>query len=90
MFAHLGGGAQWTLSTYGLQVRAPDDMRGRVLAGDFALITLSLAVSSVAAGLVSEQVGARATVAIFGALAAVASLAYLALTRNVRARLATA
>lgn len=88
MFAHLGGGAQWTLSTYGLQVRAPDDMRGRVLAGDFALITLSLAVSSVAAGVVSEQVGARATVAIFGMLAAVASLAYLALTRKVRGRLA--
>lgn len=87
MFAHLGGGAQWTLSTYGLQVRAPDDMRGRVLAGDFALITLSLALSSIAAGIVSEQVGARATVAIFGALAAAASLVYLLLTRNVRAEL---
>jgi predicted MFS family arabinose efflux permease len=87
MFAHLGGGAQWTLSTYGLQVRAPDDMRGRVLAGDFALITLSLAVSSVAAGIVSEQVGARATVAIFGAIAAASSTVYLVLTRNVRARL---
>jgi predicted MFS family arabinose efflux permease len=87
MFAHLGGGAQWTLSTYGLQVRAPDEMRGRVLAGDFALITLSLALSSVAAGLVSEQVGARATVAIFGALAAATSLAYLLLTRRVRAEL---
>jgi predicted MFS family arabinose efflux permease len=78
MFAHLGGGAQWTLSTYGLQVRAPDD---------FALITLSLALSSVAAGLVSEQVGARATVAIFGALAAATSLVYLGLTRRVRAEL---
>jgi len=87
MFAHLGGGAQWTLSTYGLQVRAPDDMRGRVLAGDFALITLSLAVSSVAAGIVSEQVGARATVAIFGAIAAASSTVYLLLTRNVRAML---
>ncbi|NCW91300.1 MAG: MFS transporter [Actinobacteria bacterium] len=87
MFAHLGGGAQWTLSTYGLQVRAPDEMRGRVLAGDFALITLSLALSSVAAGLVSEQVGARATVAIFGVLAAATSLAYLLLTRRVRAEL---
>jgi len=87
MFAHLGGGAQWTLSTYGLQVRAPDEMRGRVLAGDFALITLSLALSSVAAGLVSEQVGARATVAVFGALAAATSLAYLLLTRRVRAEL---
>ena len=81
MFAHLGGGAQWTLSTYGLQVRAPDDMRGRVLAGDFALITLSLALSSVAAGIVSEQVGARATVAIFGAIAAASSTVYLLLTR---------
>ena len=39
-FAHLGGGAQWTLSTYGLQMRCPDEMRGRVLAGDFTLITL--------------------------------------------------
>lgn len=87
MFAHLGGGAQWTLSTYGLQVRAPDDMRGRVLAGDFALITLSLALSSVAAGVVSEQVGARATVAIFGAIAAASSTVYLLLTRNVRAKL---
>ena len=89
MFAHLGGGAQWTLSTYGLQVRAPDEMRGRVLAGDFALITLSLAVSSVAAGIVSEQVGARATVAIFGAIAAASSTVYLLLTRNVRAKLQT-
>lgn len=87
MFAHLGGGAQWTLSTYGLQVRAPDDMRGRVLAGDFALITLSLALSSVAAGIVSEQVGARATVAIFGAIAAASSTVYLLLTRNVRNKL---
>ena len=87
MFAHLGGGAQWTLSTYGLQVRAPDDMRGRVLAGDFALITLSLALSSVAAGIVSEQVGARATVAIFGAIAAASSTIYLLLTRNVRNKL---
>jgi predicted MFS family arabinose efflux permease len=84
MFAHLGGGAQWTLSTYGLQVRAPDEMRGRVLAGDFALITLTLAVSSVAAGLVSEQIGARGTVAVFGAIAAASSLVYLALTSKLR------
>lgn len=85
MFAHLGGGAQWTLSTYGLQVRAPDEMRGRLLAGDFALITLTLAVSSVVAGLVSERIGARATVAVFGAVAAATSLAYLALTARLRA-----
>ncbi|MGA0180145.1 MAG: MFS transporter [Ilumatobacteraceae bacterium] len=89
MFAHLGGGAQWTLSTYGLQVMSPDDMRGRVLAGDFALITLTLAVSSVAAGVVSEQIGARGTVAVFGAVAAASSLVYLGLTSKLRAGAAT-
>ncbi|MFM8947958.1 MAG: hypothetical protein ACKOHO_03610, partial [Acidimicrobiaceae bacterium] len=42
----------------GLQVRCPDEMRGRVLAGDFALITLSLGISSLVAGVVSEYIGA--------------------------------
>ena len=34
--AHLGGGTQWALSTYGLQVVVPDYIRGRVFAVDFA------------------------------------------------------
>ncbi len=86
-FAHLGGGAQWTLSTYGLQVRCPDEMRGRVLAGDFALITLSLGLSSLAAGVVSELIGARGTIAVFALLAVCASVIYLLATRKVRAKL---
>ena len=83
-FAHLGGGAQWTLSTYGLQMRCPDEMRGRVLAGDFALITLSLGLSSLLAGVVSEIIGARGTIAVFALLAICASLIYLFATRTVR------
>ena len=86
-FAHLGGGAQWTLSTYGLQVRCPDEMRGRVLAGDFALITLSLGLSSLLAGVVSEYIGARGTIAVFALLAVLASLIYLFATRTVRKNL---
>ncbi|GBL20732.1 hypothetical protein EMGBS4_07920 [Acidimicrobiaceae bacterium] len=86
-FAHLGGGAQWTLSTYGLQVRCPDEMRGRVLAGDFALITLSLGLSSLLAGVVSEIIGARGTIAVFALLAVCASLIYLFATRPVRKNL---
>ena len=86
-FAHLGGGAQWTLSTYGLQVRCPDEMRGRVLAGDFALITLSLGLSSLLAGVVSEYFGARGTIAVFALLAVLASLIYLFATRTVRKNL---
>jgi predicted MFS family arabinose efflux permease len=85
--AHLGGGAQWTLSTYGLQMRCPDEMRGRVLAGDFALITLSLGLSSLAAGVVSEYIGARGAITVFALLAVCASVIYLLATRAVRAEL---
>ncbi|MFM8651489.1 MAG: MFS transporter, partial [Acidimicrobiaceae bacterium] len=85
--AHLGGGAQWTLSTYGLQVRCPDEMRGRVLAGDFALITLSLGISSLVAGVVSEYIGARRTIAVFALVAICSSITYLLATRNVRTNL---
>ena len=85
--AHLGGGAQWTLSTYGLQMRCPDEMRGRVLAGDFALITLSLGLSSLAAGVVSEYIGARGAITVFALLAVCASVVYLLATRSVRAKL---
>jgi MFS family permease len=88
--AHLGGGAQWTLSTLGLQIEAPDHMRGRVLAGDFALVTLMLSVTSILAGLVSEAVGVRTTIVLFSCMAATASVTYLIATRGIRQRLRTA
>ncbi len=60
LLAHLGGGAQWVLSTYGLQVSTPDSMRGRVLGLDFGLATLAVGVSSLAAGAAAEGVGLAA------------------------------
>src|SRR5690606_22557864 len=45
LIAHLGGGAQWTLTTYGIQMLTPDELRGRVFAAAFALVTLSMSVS---------------------------------------------
>ena len=55
--AHLGGGTQWALSTYGLQVLVPDYIRGRVFAVDFALITLSLGISSLVASAIADSRG---------------------------------
>ena len=81
--AHLGGGAQWTLSTYGLQVRAPDEIRGRVMAGDFAIVTLVTSISSLLAGVAAEGIGVRWTITVFAGVAGVASVAYLLLTRNI-------
>jgi MFS family permease len=68
LLAHLGGGAQWVLSTYGLQVSTPDRLRGRVLALDFGLATLAVGVSSLVAGGAAELVGlATASWALAGA-----------------------
>ena len=41
--AHLGGGAQWMLSTLGLQRATPDAIRGRVFSFDYGLVTLTIA-----------------------------------------------
>jgi len=85
--AHFGGGAQWTLSSYGLQMRAPDAVRGRVIAGDFAIVTLMLSLSSAASGLLADAIGVRMTIGIFAVVAAMASASYLVLTKSIRERL---
>ena len=84
LLAHLGGGAQWTLSTYGLQRRAPDHIRGRILAGDFGIVTLIITVSNLAAGGLASVVGARVAIATFAVLGLAASTVYLLATRTVR------
>jgi len=60
MLAHLGGGAQWSLSTYGLQRETPDQFRGRVLSLDYGLATLAIGASSIAAGLLADAWGEAA------------------------------
>lgn len=44
--AHLGGGAQWVLSSYGLQRILPDFVRGRILALDLGLVSLTIVSGS--------------------------------------------
>jgi MFS family permease len=88
--AHLGGGAQWTLSTYGLQTRAPDSIRGRILAGDFGLAMLIITLSNLIAGLIAGVVGPRWTIAGFAAVGLIASALNITLTRPIRRQLAEA
>jgi len=84
---HLGGGAQWTLSTYGLQMRTPDHIRGRVMAGDFALVTLVISVFGLLAGFLSEHIDVRWTLTIFALAVLFAVVPYIAATRRLVARL---
>jgi MFS family permease len=84
MGAHLGGGAQWTLSTYGLQVLVPDRIRGRVFAFDFALVTLSITVSNLVAGWAAEAFGPRPAMAGFAGVGLLFAAAWAWVTRGLR------
>lgn len=88
LVAHLGGGAQWTLSSYGLQRVVPDEMRGRVMAGDYALATLIISLSNLGAGRLADSVGVRRAIAIFAIANLCGSVAYLVATRRLRRSLA--
>jgi MFS family permease len=82
--AHLGGGANWTVSTYGLQRRVPDRVLGRISSADFMLVTLVIALNQVAAGLLSEAVGTRLLVGAFGAASVAYAAVWLTATRSLR------
>jgi MFS family permease len=82
--AHLGGGSQWVLSTYGLQVLVPDRIRGRIFAVDFALITLSLGISSMLASIIADSAGAQVSAFVLGGVAVLWACVWWVLTRGVR------
>jgi MFS family permease len=80
---HLGGGAQWTLSSYGLQRAAPDAIRGRVFSFDYGLVTLTITLSTLVAGFLAERFSPAATTWTMVSLAAVAAIGWVAFARPV-------
>lgn len=84
LIAHLGGGAQWALSTYGLQAAVPDYIRGRVFAADFALVTVSMSLSLMVSGLLAEVAGPRLPTLVLAGVGGLWGVVYLTLTRSLR------
>lgn len=82
--AHAGGGANWILSTYGLQATVPDALRGRVFSADYTLATLVIAGSQVVFGTLSEVVPARELLAASGAVVLLYAGLWWAATRSLR------
>jgi MFS family permease len=80
--AHLGGGAQWVLSTYGLQVTTPDAIRGRVTSLDFGLATFAVGMSSLLAGAAADVLGLTIASWLMVSLAFLYGLSWLAWTRD--------
>jgi MFS family permease len=82
--AHVGGGAQWTLSSYGLQRIVPDRIRGRIFAFDGMLVTLTFGLSSLLTGWLAESFGPRVTAVGMGAVAMGWAAVWALLTTDVR------
>jgi MFS family permease len=82
--AHLGGGAQWTVSNLGLQLATPDALRGRIFAADFALLTLTMSASFLLSGWVSDHVGPRPVTVVLAVIAGAWGVLYLSVTRSHR------
>lgn len=80
--AHAGGGAQWVLSTYGLQRTTPDAVRGRVMSLDFGLAMLANGLSALLAGSAVDVVGLRTTSWALVAVAFAYGGAWLLWTRD--------
>ena len=86
--AHLGGGAQWTLSSYGLQRVVEDRIRGRIFAFDNALITLTFAISSVLTAWATTAFGERQAAVALGLSAIAYAALWTLLTTDQRRRTA--
>lgn len=84
LVAHVGGGAQWTLSSYGLQRVVPDRIRGRIFAVDGMLVTLTFGASSILTGWLADVLGARTTAIAMGAVAFGWAAVWAWLTTSVR------
>jgi predicted MFS family arabinose efflux permease len=82
--AHLGGGAQWMLSSYGLQRAVPDAIRGRIFSFDYALVLSATTLSTIAAGALATVVGPVATLYLLLGLTAVSGSLWLLWTRPLR------
>ena len=81
--AHLGGGSQWMLSSYGLQRASPDQIRGRVFSFDYGLVTITIAISFLIAGSLAEALPPAITIWIMVGLAAVAAIGWFMLARPI-------
>ena len=72
------------LSTYGLQRIVPDRILGRVFAFDYALITLTLTISSLVTGWTAETWDAPLTALALGGVSLVWAGVWSLLTTDVR------
>jgi MFS family permease len=82
--AHLGGGGNWILSSYGLQRIVPDHVRGRVFSVDYMISTVVIAGSQALAGFLADRADPRKVSFGLGSLVLLYAVGWLFATRRFR------
>lgn len=82
-FAHISGGGNWVMSSYALQLVVPDRLRGRVFSTDQMIVSISIAMSVLLAGVLVDVLDPRATLAVCGGLTLCYGLVWYAVTRRI-------
>lgn len=86
-FAHTGGGGQWAFSSFGLQSLTSDEIRGRILAFDFGLGSLTAAVSQLAVGAMAEFIAPQTLVLVSAAVGILFGIGWTRFTKSALADL---
>jgi len=88
LIGHIGGSIQWVFSTNLLQRAVADEFRGRVFAGEMALLTLTLSISTFFTGAaIDASFGPRTVAATLAAVFIIPGIGwYLYLARSARGK----
>lgn len=81
-FAHIAGGGNWVMSGYAIQQLVPDDLRGRVNAGDTMLAMLAITVSQLIVSLFIDSISPSVLIACCGATTLSYAIGWRLITRR--------
>ena len=82
LLAHGAGASNWSMSSAAMQALIPDELRGRVLSVDLMIMTLVMATSQIAVGLLVDHTPPRVLVAACGSVTILYALVWRLLTRR--------
>ena len=82
LVAHVGGGTQYTMTGYSLQLLTPDHVRGRIMAFELTAVTLTMSLSLLLAGRAAETFDPRAVVEALAALTVAYAAVWALATRR--------
>jgi MFS family permease len=82
LLAHGAGASNWAMSSAAMQALIPDGLRGRVISADLMLLTLVMAASQVAVGLLVDHTPPRVLVAACGSVTILYAVGWRLVTRR--------